>query len=323
MTRTLLVVPSCRAAGLEAFFRAWDGKGGWDEALVVEDGPVKTFPLPGGVHHYSWREVEATLGADAWVISRRDSACRCFGFLWAWWRGFDHVLTLDDDCCPHEGHGSLAALHRLALERQPRWRSSVRGLRVRGIPYRNKGHLPGVVANVGLWSDNPDFDAPTSLVLGDGAGFEPPGGSRVVPQGVYVPVCGMNLFLAREALPLFYFPPMGEGSPFRRFDDIWAGVLAKKALDHLGWRLGVGEPFVRHRRASDPFVNLQKEAAGIAANETFWEAVDAVPLKSSDPVGAAHELGRGLAGSTDPYLAKLGAALQTWARLFVERPAGL
>jgi reversibly glycosylated polypeptide / UDP-arabinopyranose mutase len=323
MTRTLLVVPSCRAPGLEGFLKSWDGKGGWDEVLVVEDGPVKTFPLPGDIHHYSWREIDASLGADAWVISRRDSACRAFGFLLAWWRGFDHVLTLDDDCHPHAGHEHLVPLHRLALERQPRWRSSVRGLRVRGVPYRNKGLLPDVAANVGLWSDNPDFDAPTSLVLGDGAGFEPPGGSRVAPAGVYLPVCGMNLFLARPALPLFYFPPMGEGQPYRRFDDIWAGVLAKKALDHLGWRLAVGEPFVRHRRASDPFVNLQKEAAGIAANETFWEAVDALPLTATDPVAVADELGQGLTQNADTYLAGLGRALRAWARLFRERPAGL
>jgi reversibly glycosylated polypeptide / UDP-arabinopyranose mutase len=323
MARTLLVVPSCRATGLEAFFEAWDGKGGWDAALVVEDGPERTFRLPPGAHHYSWREVGAALGADHAIISRRDSACRCFGFLWAWWNGYDHVLTLDDDCHPHGGQEHLAGLHRLALAGQPRWRSSVPGLRVRGIPYRNKGRLADVVCNVGLWSNNPDFDAPTSLVLGDGAGFEPPGGSRVVPAGQYVPVCGMNLFLERRALPLAYFPPMGEGSPFRRFDDIWAGVLLKRGLDHLGWRLAVGEPFVRHTRASDPFQNLTKEAGGIAANETFWEAVDALPLTASDPVAVAAELGKGLAGHADHYLARLGSALGTWARLFKERPEGL
>src|SRR4051812_1998910 len=121
MTRTLLVIPSCRAPGLEAFLRAWDGKGGWDEVLVVEDGPGKTFGLPGGARHYAGPEVGAAPGADAWVISRRASACRCFGFLYAWWAGFDYVLTLDDDCHPHPGHGDLVTRHRLALEGHQRW----------------------------------------------------------------------------------------------------------------------------------------------------------------------------------------------------------
>ena len=36
------------------------------------------------------------------------------------------------------------------------------------------------------------------------------------------------------------------------------GITAKKVCDLLGWQISVGEPFVRHLRASDLKVNLDQ-----------------------------------------------------------------
>ena len=329
MSGTYLVVPSNRMDQLVEFFAAWEGKGGWDQAIVVQDAPERTDlgindnpPL-----HYSHAEIGSILGPDAWIISRRDSACRCFGFLVAYHLGADRVITLDDDTRPRGDCDDFTAAHAKAMV-HPRWTSSMEPHQFRGLPYRNRGVLPDVVANMGFWSGVADYDAPRSLVTAaDQSRFEPEKGNRVLPRGQFSPVCGMNLCVERKALPLFYFPLMGEGQPYSRFDDIWAGVIAKHCIDALGWHISVGEPFVEHKRASDPFVNLRKEAPGIGANETFWETVAAcdlcLPESATEAVSRLARCLRTHGGNVEPYVAKLGDALQVWARLFRERPVGL
>lgn len=308
------VVPSCRAHSLAEWLRAWDGIGDWDELIVVEDGPRPTFELPAAVVHYCWQDVRDILGPSAWIVSRRDSAVRGFGLLMAYVRGAGLVVTLDDDCYP-DGERPICAGHLAAMESHPRWIESIPGMRTRGLPYRNRGRLH-VAANMGLWRGVPDLDAIQSLASPPAGDYTPPAGSRVVPGRQYVPLCGMNLAVRREAIPLFYFPPMGEAQPYRRFDDIWAGVIAQKVLDHLGWSLAVGEPFVHHVRASDPLVNLVKEAPGIAAHEELWPAIDSAVLAARTPAACMDELGRHLVCRHDAYASRLGEALRVWASLF-------
>lgn len=312
--KKVLVIPSNRGDRLKEFFDAWCAPmGDWDRVIVIEDNPYRTFDLPPSCDHYSWEEIEATLGDSAWIISRRDSAIRCFGFLMAYRGGADLIVTLDDDCYPREP--GICAGHLRAMGSHGRWVESVPGMRTRGLPYFNRGRLD-VAANMGLWSRVPDLDAPQTLAGGVGD-FEPPRGSRIVPTGQYTPLCGMNLAFRREATPLFYFPPMGEGQPYRRFDDIWAGVIAKRVIDHLGWRLSAGDPAIEHIRASDPMANLVKEAPGIARNETLWQEIDAVRLTADDPACCMAELGDALErDGSDDYARRLGRAMQVWASLF-------
>lgn len=317
----VLVIPSNRPESLDAFFAAWQDKGGWDVSILIEDGPERSF-VSQADKHYAWRDIEKFLGEDHWIFSRKDSAIRCFGFLVAWWLGADHVLTLDDDCYPG-GYDSFFSQHLAVMNAHPRWLSSVPGMPVRGMP-RKYSWMPSIVANVGLWSGVPDLDAETQLRC-PVTDFNPPRGWWIAPHGQYIPVSGMNLCIKRCALPLFYFPLMGQGQPFSRFDDIWAGVIAKKIADHLGWSISVGEPFVEHRRASDPHVNLVKEAPGIEANETFWELIDGIGLTAGSNLEAIQELGHylAIAPQLSPYYNRLGKALQVWARLLTERPPGL
>jgi reversibly glycosylated polypeptide/UDP-arabinopyranose mutase len=312
--KVALVIPSCRGEQLQAFLEAWEPVRFWDTLVIVEDGPTRTFDVP-TPHHFAHADIDKTLGPDAWIISRRDSAIRSFGFLIAYRLGADLIVTLDDDCQPHPGRDFLRG-HLDALERTTRWASSVPGMRVRGLPYENLGTLSTVKLNVGLWSGVPDLDASTRLVCGAAADFTPPAGSRVLPSGQYVPICGMNLAFRREFAPLSYFPLMGEGQPYRRFDDIWFGLIAKRICDHLGWHVTVGTPWVRHIRVSDPYANLVKEAPGIALNERLWQIVDALPLTEATAAGCLVEVGQGLQESGDEYLQALGRALRVWAGFF-------
>jgi hypothetical protein len=108
---------------------------------------------------------------------------------------------------------------------------------------------------------------------------------------------------------------MGQGQPYDRFEDIWGGIIAKRICDHLGWSIAIGRPIVDHRRASNPFRNLVKEAAGIERNETLWEEVASIPLTADTAAGCMVEVGEALAAHPEPYFRKLGEAIDAWARL--------
>lgn len=320
MPSRVLVVPSIREQHLKEFLAAWSDRGGWDAVVLVEDNPEKTFDVKVDAH-YSWKEIAEVAGSDAWIFSRRDSAIRAFGFLAAWRMGAEYVATLDDDCFPISGYHDWFGEHVRLMNDRTRWTPSIPGLRTRGLPYRNLGAKSAHV-NMGLWENVADYDSVQTLGLlaksPELPYFTPPSGSWIVPAGQYAPVCGMNLCFRREAAPLVYFPLMGEGQTYRRFDDIWMGVVMKKVADHLGWWVTAGEPHIEHRRASDPMVNLVKEAPGVAANEWLWGAVDAVPLSEGDAADCVAELGAGLRRHEDGYVAKMGEALGVWARFFIQ-----
>src|SRR5262249_14224591 len=158
--------------------------------------------------------------------------------------------TLDDDCLPDDYRSlqavSLTRRHLWALGPK-RWASSVPKLAVRGLPASPVGLMANVVANVGLWTGVPDLpghaQAAGQTVPDD---WKPPEGNWLLPVDQYAPICGMNLFITDRALPLFYFPLQGDGQPYHRFDDIWAGVIAKRICDLLGWTISIGEPWVNH-----------------------------------------------------------------------------
>jgi len=313
------VIPSIRATQLTEFFAAWGDQGGWDDVVVVEDNAEKTFSVGKARHHYSHKEIAEMLGDDAWIISKKDSAIRSFGFLVACELGADRIITLDDDVRPHKNGygGTLVEAYEASLN-HPVWVESVPGRRTRGLPYINRGLVPGVVAGFGFWSNVCDDDALCALVNQPGY-FEPPVGARLIPRGQLTPVCGMSLYFKREAAPLFYFPLMGEGQPYRRMDDIWAGLVAKHVADHLGWHLSAGGPVVEHIRASDTLKNLVAEAPGIAANEKYWEIVQSVKLTKTTPAECVQELGEGMQDHEDAYVRKWGRALVVWAGLFGDK----
>lgn len=310
-----LIIPSCRPEQLTSFLDAWARDQFWDTLIVIEDGPSRTFDLA-TPHHYSWSEIDAELGGSAWIISRRDSAVRSFGFWKAHQLGSSYIVTLDDDCFPLPGQDYFGA-HLRALHATPRWTESIPGMRTRGLPYHARGTLSKVVMNVGLWTGVPDLDAPHQLVRGSLNDFVPPDDSRVMPRGQYAPICGMNLCFQHEFAPLAYFPLQGDGWPYRRFDDIWFGIFAQKICDHLGWQITMGRPWVHHTRRSDVYQNLVKEAPGIGFNERFWEAVDAVDLSAcGTPIECMRRMGQRLPDLGTDYLRSMGLAIEQWAELF-------
>ncbi len=293
--------------------------------VVVEDNPTPSPQIatlleavPARTIHLSWQDLDA-FGENGWIFSRRDSAIRSAGFLAAYNAGSRLILTLDDDCYPVGCPKAFLEAHKASLD-APRWTISTTSRRTRGIPYvdRGVGELP-VHINMGGWVGVPDVDAIQSL-SGDTAEIRE-WQSKVIPRDQYFPMCGMNLLFRREATPLMLFPMQGldpKGKPwgFGRFDDIWSGLVAKKVADHLGWNVSCGLPVILHSRASDPFVNLVKEAPGVPVNEWLWRAVDGVQLAAVEPAAAVIELGEGLKAHKHEYVRHLGSALTIWGGLF-------
>jgi len=311
-----VVVPTIREDCIERWFREWTPTLTTDpnvEVLIVEDNPEPTFDWGEAVHlrHYSWRDIDADLGEDAWVIPRRTDCVRSYGYWKAYVMGADVIATMDDDCYPD---GPWLDVHADALGsdvESSAWVSTVDGPKPRGVPYYNKSRKRPVVINHGLWSGVPDLDAVTQLTN--------PGNIRpreqVIPHGMYWPMCGMNLAWRREVTPAMYFLLMGRDWPYDRFGDIWCGVMAKRIADHLGSAVMSGRPLVRHERASNVWANLRKEAPGMEVNERFWQVVDSVVLTADNWHDCYVELAEKLPLEGD-YWVKLKRAMRTWAGLF-------
>lgn len=317
-----LVVPTNSPQRLADFLSAW-APWPWDRLIVVQDAPEIDLSIPQQVQDvaeeqlevFSWSEIDALL-PDPAIISRQDSAIRSFGFWRAWSAGAQIIFTLDDDCYPTEDN--LVQIHRDNLYRTPAWTSSVPGMRVRGLPYRSASVLRDVFLSIGLWSGYADLDAISTLAGADPALPVTGAVTRVMPSQQYFPMSGMNLAFRREITCLMYFAPMGCGQPFARFDDIWCGLVVQRICRHLGHSIVCGHPLVDHRRASDPFTNLVKEAPGVEVNERLWEVVDAIPLTGSEPRECMLEVGAWFAALEDDYLAGWGRAITSWCRLFHE-----
>jgi reversibly glycosylated polypeptide / UDP-arabinopyranose mutase len=337
-----IVIPTIREL---TFLEDWkDQFDRTDVALIIcEDRSVKSVSVPkigAAQYHYSWKEIDADLGKDSWIIPRKVSAIRNYGFLQAVKLGAEYILTLDDDCYPVPNH-NWVDLHvaNLSLSAPARWTNTnpdARHMYTRGMPYLNRVEQP-VMLSHGVWTNVLDHDAPTHLQTLQFRSEFAEHFLQIIPNGAYFPLCSMNFAFRAELTPLMYFPLMGEDAKgnkwgFDRFDDIWAGIFAKKVMDHLGLGVVNGVPMVEHRKASDPFVNLQKEAAGITVNEVLWQAVDRVELEGKSAVECYAELAEKIDfewvvsesklfdevvdEKAIKYFSSLSKAMTRWSKLF-------
>ena len=346
-TRIGRSVPTVRRESLETFVAAW--KPIWRELegapeltlYVHEDHPARSFEISRAtvgieVVHPCHADLPALLGKRDWIVPRGSGACRSFPMYLAWKDGCEYVVTLDDDCLPAAGErGGFFADHIAPFELD-RWFRTLDGDDPRGIPYGARGRLP-VLLNHGLWENVPDLDGPTSLVRQrrpQATALR--ARTEVVPPGVWFPLCGMNVCYHRSAIPAAYNLLMGVASVgFDRFDDIWSGFFLKRIADHLGLYCTSGLPHVNHSKASNPFVNLRKEALGIHLNEFVWRHIENAPLEATTIRGAFAELGAWMrelprafpeAPSPSGYFERLSEAMLEWTELCSgsdEMPAGV
>jgi reversibly glycosylated polypeptide/UDP-arabinopyranose mutase len=319
-----VVIPTIRSLD---FLEEWGGEFLNCTLILVEDHKTRELSDPVGkfkkIHHYSWEDILRDFGEEEWIFSRKNAGIRSYGFWKAYQLGADAIVTLDDDCYPVDRGFIGLHLKNLDTMAPSGWFPTFPHpdfCFTRGFPYSVRGKYETVISH-GLWSNKIDLDGKTQLKNPDINLASYPPLLQFIPKDSYFPMCSMNLAFKRVATPLMYFPLMGfdpEGNNwgFDRFDDIWAGIFAKKICDHLGLSVINGSPFVEHRKASDPKINRDKEKTGIVINETIWKAVAAVSLTQKTPALCYLELACQVNLPSDKYFFKLRQAMQIWARLF-------
>jgi hypothetical protein len=278
----------CDVAGFEATLE--------DEGLAgaVFDGPAREAWLgDNGVAEYGH------------LIPEASHAQTSFGLLYLWANGFEYGVFLDDDTRPHDGDffgGHLANLHRekpvTHVASDEEWVNVLyqaaddHGLYPRGYPYGAMDETvetwtdrpDRVVASQGLWTDVPDLDAVRVLMDGSlngraetrltAADYDD-GEPFVAAPDNQVTICSMNLAFRRDVVPAFYQLPMDDNDwGVGRFDDIWSGVLLKRAADLLDDAVLSGGPLCSHDKAPRPtFDDLAAEAPGLQLNERLGDIV--------------------------------------------------
>ncbi len=313
--RVIIVVPTIREECIQEFLEVWKNEFANHQIIIVEDNPISTFKIGRpNVIHYAWEDIDRELGDKAWIIPRRTDCIRSFACYKAYQKQPDMVVTLDDDCYP--GQPDFLSTHyaKLKIGNSEAWVSTGDGIKPRGIPYYQTQRVNECVLNHGLWQNNPDFDAMTQLV-NHRLQEEFIGKDQTIPKGMYFPMCGMNLAFKPEVIPALYFLLMGEGYPFDRFGDIWAGIFLKKICDHLGYAINSGSPSVTHKKGSDVWTNLRKEIPALEENESLWKRVDSVILTKGNFRECYQELAEKLPMKGE-YWDKLKVAMREWGSLF-------
>lgn len=323
-----IVIPTNRHEQIKTFLSKWENEFKHHNVIIVEDNPQKSFDLPNWVEHYSWQEIDKELGKNSWIIPRRCAAIRSYGFIKAWQKKADYIITLDDDCLPEKGSTNFVdeVVKRLDTDwEDDHWWSTFKhnDIYPRGYPYQIRKQKQKTVIHHGLWSNIPDLDGITQKKHPDFR-FKPKNEVVKVPYGKFFPMCSMNLSFKRKALPLIYMLLMGEdkkGSKwgYDRFDDIWAGIFAKKICDHLVLAISSGAPNVIHTRASNINTNIKKEAEGMNSNEWLWKEISKVNLKNNSINKCYLELAN-VVKSLGKYWKKLSIAMKIWISYLENEP---
>ncbi|WP_135667585.1 alpha-1 4-glucan-protein synthase [Halorhabdus rudnickae] len=282
------------------------------------------------------------------LIPAASHAQTSFGLLYLWaYDHFEYGVFIDDDTLPHDDvdfFGThLANLHHegevTAVESDEDWVNvlyqSESDLYPRGYPYsamdedwsETTTDVDDVVASQGLWTNVPDLDAVRILMDGDLQGqaqtrttAEDFGRDFVVAPDNYLTVCSMNLAFRREVVPAFYQFPMDDNPwDVGRFDDIWSGLVLKRAADVLGKQIYNGDPLCEHNKAPrSTFGDLANEVAGLELNEHVWELLDRAGEDADSYREVADAVAAELIGAdateweNSEFLAYCGEHLQEW-----------
>jgi len=302
--------PECRDRGVRMY--------------LVEDGPTRSFDLPrdtdAGMQHLCWDDAPPGM-LDC--ITIRSPGCRQIGCWKAYQDGCDVIVTLDDDVRPMAGTSLFDGFADVLDGGVAVWIDPLHNYRSRGYPVRNTGRV-SVAFHVGSFFGIPDVDGETQITHQAEFATRPPEYVRrptVVAPGQVIPVNGGICGWQRALTPYVHYTLWDAELGYRRFDDIWMGIILKQILDLAGMRMSYGPPGALHVRASDAARNAVFEQNGKAWNETFWEVLDrAVNTGRRDGPRsldqACTEVTAALDTMGNPWAAREAAALRAWRRLF-------
>lgn len=317
-----VVLPTIRPDAFSAWWNAWypilRNKATiivvWD--MFRKDNKLNEFvhSAPENNYYHLFRDDGEKYGPVITDCYQSDSI-RNLGFLKATELGCPIIATLDDDVLPIDNLWPDRMMQRIG-----RWVDPVTfypcSFRTRGLPASDR-YKRMVVLHHGLWEGIPDIYArdqwsqPFEVLDGK----EHP--VRTVPSGQLFPMCGMNISFDTAILPAMYFWPQKK---YRRYGDIWCGLVAKRVADLCGFAVTSGDPVVYHNRLSDTAANMKAEATGTDLNNHLWYRVEnARPIAA---VPAEHYVGSlpiettiALADELKDLLDDAGCDLKGWISL--------
>lgn len=263
MNTVAVVVPTCRPETYNSFKERWKEQFEKHnvELVTVFDGDSPVVHCNN--EHTPFKDIK---GYE--LVTPHCAGVRNLGFLFIaqYMPNIQYIVTLDDDMSPD---GDTIGDHIAVLQRRLpiSWFSHSGEAYMRGFPYGVREEAP-VMLSHGVWQRNYDWDAPTQLLNNNKGHADFYKGA--IPKGSYFNFCGMNVGFRREALSYVYYAPVANFKGAERFDDIYAGIPLKRDFDALGWAVATGYASCIHERASNVFINLEKEVVGIRYNETYW-----------------------------------------------------
>ena len=249
-------------------------------------------------------EYLSSIGAIKGIIPYNSDNRRNIGYLMAYEKACDILISIDDDNFPIES-GSFFENHSIVnnfissqtVDSQNGWFNVCQLLDVkpeltypRGFPYRirhketeikytqSKGKIH---INAGLWLGHPDIDAISCLYApAKVSSFK--GDSILLGNKTWSPVNTQNTALAGQSIPAYYFLRMGYpvmGLPIDRNGDIFSGYFVQACTRHLGYQIRFGTPIVDHRRNSHNYLkDLTYELACIWLLEDITDWLHDVKL---------------------------------------------
>jgi hypothetical protein len=246
---------------------------------------------------------------------------RNLGYLVAWRRGADVMISMDDDNFLHEpdhlaGHqlvGETAQVRCVRsdtgwwnvcslLATEPPRRFYHRGypLSRRWQPSQVSWHARTgrVAVNAGLWLGDPDVDTITRMEEPFQVTGMVDAGPVGLDAGTWSPFNSQNTAVIRDLLPFLYLivggnALQGHRSRFTnfRYDDIWMSYLARPALDRMGDIITFGPPLVIQRRnRHDLLVDLDSELIPMLLTEHLVEMLATISLSATSYLALYIEL---------------------------------
>lgn len=279
---------------------------------------------------------------------------RNIGLLRAYQRGYDVVLTVDDDnyllepdlLRHHLGVGTTREERSFVSSNG--WFNPCQFLDAnptlqfyhRGFPLKERWKIAEVqtgvragrvVVNVGMWLGDPDVDAWLRLATPLESVRWNQTENFVLGQDTWAPFNSQQTAISRDLIPAYFLNPNAG-----RYDDIWASFIIHRLANHFGDLVSYGSPIVSHiqtRSLASLWRDLDEERMGALLTEEFVAIVRSVPLAGSSYAACYAELAEGLANALhartsrikggSEYLQEYVRGMQVWQKTLASLDASV
>lgn len=273
--------------------------------------------------------LEQKHGLEGFILENSDHR-RNLGYLIAYLKEFDFVISMDDDNFPLST--DFIESHRSRLGDQSNSMKKVISspthaynncllldestfLHPRGYPFqfRNKNSqsytsttlkISEVGVNAGMWTIAPDVDAISWLINKQEFENVSEVPDIVLASDTYCPINSQNTSLLRKYIPAYYFVKMGYdiggGLKFDRLGDIYSGYFLQKIVKSNKGNISFGNPLVTHERNSHNYLDdANGEWGCLRTIDVFFEWLVSLRLNETNILDSCLELASALDDFSD------------------------